>query len=107
MDFYSESDSYWSQRGILAETQLYANGSTVDPNMNNWSYAEIHINDYEFKKSSFSNEQAQGTIIHEMGHAFGLAHNNLNPYSIMCQTNSRRVSQRVQKVDNDALIRKY
>ena len=56
-----------------------------------------------YKKSSFSNDQALGTLIHEMGHAFGLAHYNSNPNSIMCQTNKGRKVQRVQKTDNDTI----
>lgn len=39
--------------------------------------------------------------------AFGLAHNNQNPNSIMCQTKYNRQVQRVQKVDNDALNKLY
>ena len=42
-----------------------------------------------------------------MGHAFGLAHNNSNVNSIMCQTSHSRAVQRVQQVDNDAVKSKY
>ena len=56
---------------------------------------------------NFSNEQATGIIIHEFGHAFGLDHNNTNVNSIMCQTSYGRVVQKVQKVDNDAILSKY
>lgn len=42
-----------------------------------------------------------------MGHAFGLAHNNSNPYSVMCQLGEGRKVQRVQRVDNEPIKRKY
>lgn len=107
MDIYSKRDSYWTkqgQYGVLAETFFYNSSSKkMQPNAGNWLYTEIYINDDNYKKSSFSNDQALGTLIHEMGHAFGLAHYNSNPNSIMCQTNKGRKVQRVQKTDNDTI----
>lgn len=107
MDFYSKRDKYWTSQGaygVLAETLFYNSSSKrMDPTKGNWLYTEIYINDDNFKKDSFSNNQALGTVIHEMGHAFGLAHYNSNPYSIMCQTSSGRKVQRVQKTDNDTI----
>ena len=82
-------------------------GTIINPDHENWKYAEIHINHDEFKNPNFSNEQATGIIIHEFGHAFGLDHNNTNVNSIMCQTSYGRVVQKVQKVDNDAILSKY
>lgn len=115
MDFYCAKDSHWSKStskstGILAETEFYdSNENQLNPSKSstNWYYAKIYINDDEFRKSTFSNENVQGTIIHEMGHAFGLAHNNENPRSIMCQTKYYRLVQRVQAVDNNSIISKY
>lgn len=75
----------------------------MQPNAGNWLYTEIYIKDDNYKKSSFSNDQALGTLIHEMGHAFGLAHYNSNPNSIMCQASKGRNVQRVQKTDNDTI----
>ena len=75
----------------------------MQPNAGNWLYTEIYINDDKYKKSSFSNDQALGTLIQEMGHAFGLAHYNSNPNSIMCQASTGRNVQRVQKTDNDTI----
>lgn len=40
-----------------------------------------------------------GTIAHEAGHAFGLAHNQGNPKSIMCQTGSGRSVSSAQICD--------
>lgn len=111
IDVFRQEKSYWESSGnygVLAQTKFYRSGGTIiNPNNENWKYAEIHINHDEFRKPSFSNDQATGTIIHEFGHAFGLAHNNSNVNSIMCQTSFGRVVQRVQKVDNDAILSKY
>lgn len=114
MDIYTKKNSYWAKKGlgnnILAETLHYdSNSKYFNPKatVKNWVWTEIYINDDNFRKSSFSDEQAKGTIIHEMGHAFGLDHNNPNPYSIMCQTGAGRKVQRVQKTDSDAINRLY
>ena len=111
MDFYSKKKTYWNSSirdSILAETQHFDSSENLVKNgERNWYYAKILINDDKFRENSFTNEQAQGTIIHEMGHAFGLMHNNSNQNSIMCQTGYGRIVQRVQSVDNDAINRKY
>ncbi len=73
----------------------------------NWYYAKILINNDVFKKDSFTDNQAQGTIIHEMGHAFGLDHNNDNKYSIMCQSNQGRQIEKVMECDNSSINVKY
>lgn len=112
MDFYAKKSSYWTAQGtgngILAETLFYdINNNYFSPitHKKNWVWTEIYINDDNFKKSSFSNDNALGTVIHEMGHAWGLAHTT-DRYSIMCQSTTR-VVQRVQKQDNDAVNRLY
>ena len=114
MDFYCKPNSYWVSQGqgnyVLAETLFYDGNTRLYPSQNNtvcWEFTNIYINDDNFRSSSFSNEQAQGTVIHEMGHAFGLAHNNSNPYSIMCQTSSGRKVQSVQAIDDNAVNAKY
>lgn len=71
----------------------------------NWDWAAIYLND--FALSGRSSQDIQGVVAHEMGHAFALAHNNTNPYSIMCQERSGRAVYTVQKVDNDAFILKH
>jgi len=109
MDFHQNNDAYWGGgMTILAETKMFnSSGGQISPTSANWAYAEIHINNDTFRLPSFTNAQAQGTVIHEMGHAFGLAHDQGNPYSIMCQTGAGRIVQSVQKVDNDAILTLY
>ena len=108
LDLHLKYKSFWGSDSVLAETRFYSStGARVQPQKSNWYYSEIYINHDAFSKPSFSNEQALGTVIHEMGHAFGLAHNNTNVNSIMCQTAYGRRVQRVQKTDNDAINRLY
>ena len=110
IDFILDEGSLWSDVGyvVFAETIFYYNGMEFNPNYSssNWSFVEIYINDYEFRQTSFSNEDALSTVIHEMGHAFGLAHSS-NNYSIMYDDHSARRVYRVQKEDNDAVVAKY
>jgi hypothetical protein len=105
MDFHLNYSSYFlGGYNTLAQTKFFnSSGVEISPTSANWAYAEIHINDDAYRNPGFTNAQAQGTTIHEMGHAFGLAHDQGNPYSIMCQTAAGRIVQSVQKVDNDAI----
>ncbi len=111
MDFFAKKKTYWDatvRNSILAETQHFdGSDNRIYGAVKDWYYARIYINDDNFRKSSFTDEQAQGTIIHEMGHAFGLNENYTNQYSIMCQLGNGRKVQRVQVVDNNAINRKY
>lgn len=109
MDFYTDSGSYWgSGNGVLAETFHY-NGSDVQvsPYTSDWYWAKILINNANFSSDFLSNDQAKGTVLHEMGHAMGLKHNNTNHNSIMCQLGAGRAVQSVQYTDNSAIIALY
>lgn len=91
IDIMSTSSRGSHSKNVLAWTEFYKSGSSITPSENNWKYCYIKLYKPTFK--SLSSSGKKGTIAHEMGHAFGLAHNNSNPNSIMCQTGSgRRVS---------------
>lgn len=110
IDWYARSDNYWGSGGFLvfAETKFYDYGlNRVYPENSDWYSGEINLNDPILRLDTISDDTCIGTFIHEMGHAFGLAHNNTNQDSIMCQVGSGRRVQRVQKVDNDALNSLY
>lgn len=99
MDFYSNR---YLPSGTLARTTFFDIRGNQLTYTQNWYFTEITLNPGLL--SQYSNDHQIGTIAHEMGHAFGLDHANLNPYSIMCQTGSRRIVQRPQEVD-DAVVR--
>jgi len=104
MDFHLKNKSFWGgSTSILGQANYFLNGARIDPRTSNWYYAEIYINHDAFIKPSLTNDQALGTTIHEMGHAFGLDEYNTNKYSVMCQLGAGRLVQRVQKTDNDAV----
>lgn len=107
MDFYVKTNSFWNTSGILGETyHRNSSGTRVDPDVKNWLYSEIFLNKNEL--ADLNNTEKQGTIGHEMGHAFGLAHYNSNPSgSIMCQYGSGRTAHTVQLEDNQAINKKY
>ncbi len=108
LDIYSKNASYFNDRPnvkTLAITLHYDSyGNYIDP-INNYNYAEIHINDDVMHDEEVS--QIRGTIIHEIGHALGLKHNNTNTNSIMCQTGYGRAVQTVQEIDNTAVVNLY
>lgn len=108
MDFHMSYNSYYPPgTTIYANTELYQNGGTqvVSPWPVDWNYAEIRINNDTFSLPSFTNAMAQGTVRHEMGHAFGLKHwsSPVNVYSIMAQIGEGRAVQSVQLTDNDSI----
>lgn len=84
----------------VAGTYFYVkNVGCINPNLEgpnqNWSWTEIHLNSNSFPTLSVSNsltgdQNRQGTIAHEFGHAMGLAHSNNNTSVIMCQLGSGR-----------------
>jgi hypothetical protein len=109
VDFSSYNDS---SSLTIAFTLFFkrANGTTgtiseVHPDIENWLFAEIHINNPVMKSLNTYNQK--GTIVHEFGHAWGLAHNQTNPSSVMCQLGSGRKVNTVQEVDNNAFNSKY
>lgn len=88
---YSNTNAYttiWSS----SATQLAFNGTS------NYFYAEIMLN----RNNMNSNTENISTLIHEMGHCFGLDHTS-NQYSIMYSPKSNRKVDRVQQCDNDTI----
>ena len=110
----------YDKNGTLAYTSLFkrVNGNPVvvtwkkvsgrvDTSVpsESWLFSEIHINNDVFQDYGF--DHREGTLTHELGHAWGLGHNNENQNSVMCQTGYGRKVNKVQKVDNDAFNALY
>lgn len=108
VDFYAKTNEQVIYEtglyGVLAYTGFYnINGVQQNP-YSDYRYTEIVIND----GLNHDREETliKATLLHELGHAFGMDENNGNAYSIMAQTWARNV-QTVQKCDNDAIITIY
>lgn len=74
MDFYGKTTSFWGDSNIRGETRMFTNSGqdiTSQATNTNWMYAEIYINTSVVETNTI---RGQGTIAHEMGHAFGLDH---------------------------------
>lgn len=83
--------------GVLAWTEFYKHGgASVNPDKSNWKYSYVKIYKPNFKGKGVNQK---GTIAHEFGHCFGLAHNNSKSKSIMCQTAYGRSVSKAQKCD--------
>lgn len=107
IDFYTARTSRWNDDNVLAET-VHCNGydNRVNPDSQNWLYSKIYLSLDSLAPNPYY-AKIQGTIAHEIGHAFGLKHYNNNPYSIMCQVAYGRKVETVQKEDSDAINQKY
>ena len=112
LDIYTKPNSFFTTKDdviILGLTEYFNNsGSLVYPEDQTYAFTRIHINDDTNHNRNAT--EVQGTIAHEMGHAFGLAHVNdavfTNKESIMGESWYRTV-QTVQKCDTDALSKLY
>ena len=98
MDFYGKTPS--NDQNLDSNTNGYttvynSSGKQMTFGSSNWFYAKIVIN-----KSSSAN---QATVVHEMGHAFGLAHYPSNSSSIMYPYSSGRKVSSPQKCDVDTI----
>lgn len=77
----------------------------VNPENSFWDYCNVYI--YTNMHDWSDTNSVQGTIAHEMGHVFGLDHNNDNQYSVMCQWNYGRKVYKPGKSDHDGLNAMY
>lgn len=106
VDMYSHYGSYFGSGAstTLAGTAFYsASEVKVNQYSSDWYSATIHLNDDVLSMDAISNEEATATFIHEFGHAFGLAHNDSNKYSIMCRNSYGRKVSTVQLIDHNTL----
>ena len=98
MDYYAKNSSDTS---VLGETLLYSgsgsNSVKINPNQSNWTWGKVLI--YKNSISGMTTTKKQGVVAHEMGHVMGLAHNNTDPKTIMCQTKYGRSVYRPAKDD--------
>lgn len=80
VDFYSKSLPY----NTLGTTTMYkrvnGNAVVVNPENENWLFAEIVLDENQL--NTFEERLRLVCIVHELGHAWGLAHNP-NVYSVM------------------------
>lgn len=79
----------------------FSNGNLVSKRgtgpTKNYFYTEVTIN-----KNHFPSSYRTSIMIHELGHAFGLAHSS-SKYSIMYPYYNTVLVSKVQKVDNDTI----
>ena len=100
IDFYAYSPTTDPQHHLNSNINAYttiwsANGVQMSfDSTQNYFYTEIVINN--------TKNIGSDTIAHEMGHAYGLDHNN-SVYSIMYGTNVGRMVTTPQSVDNDTV----
>lgn len=105
IDIYGYSE-YDNRNGYTYFVYRNSDGTTktVDPKISNWSFNTIHLNHLYLDGKSAT--ARQGTIGHEFGHAWGLAH-NLDKNSIMCTAELGRKVYTVQQVDANAFNKIY
>lgn len=108
MDFYQDNLLY---PGTLGLTTLYIKGGTYVQDddgipTQNWLYSKIYINQSSFHYYYGDNTTLKKVLIlHEMGHVFGLAHND-EKSSIMYPYIDEITSTKVTEFDSKGLITK-
>lgn len=105
IDFYLRYGDDMSA-DILGRTTYYnINEGIVNQYNTNWFFAKIELNASSL--GGYSNDIKQGTTAHELGHAFGLDHQDYNRYSIMCQLGCGRLVNTVDQTSHNAINALY
>jgi hypothetical protein len=84
----------------IAQTDLFVGATNVSNGSNptqSWGWTKINLNNNVIPNETIYVKQ--GTIAHEFGHCMGLAHNNANPGTIMCQMKYNRTVNQPQADD--------
>jgi len=105
IDFHK--GSWWSaSQGIAGYAEHYVGGNPVSTNQN-WYWGLVKLNSPTFDR--LSDYTKQGTIAHEVGHVFGLAHPTSRPYpnSVMLQIGQGRNTNGPQGIDFNDINIKY
>lgn len=106
IDLYGNTTSYWGDPNIRGETIMFnsaAQDMTNQISTTNWVYAEIHLNTSVIATNTI---ETQGTIAHEMGHCFGLAHVN-DPNCLMYRYSNGRNTHVVTADENNGINALY
>ncbi len=105
VDFYARFGDEL-EATTIAKTSFYdINEGRVSASESDWFFAKIEINVKVI--NTLREEVQQGTIAHELGHAFGLEHQNKNINSIMCQFSCGRKMHRVDEISHNAINTLY
>lgn len=100
--FVMSSDLGVRPKAPYAKTKFYSNvHSDFDANVYDWTYCFVLLN------RNYGIDIPQSTFTHEIGHVLGLAHQNNNPNSIMCQEYYGRVATEPSSTDRFSLTLKY
>ena len=105
VDYYGQTEDEFLSGYSFAETVYYMSNGANTSGLGSYYYAEILIN-----KDSIANctsFEKIGTMAHEFGHAMGLAENNGNPSSIMCQLGAGRTVNTVSNEDYATVVSIY
>lgn len=105
VDYYALGYEDFLSQFALAETSFFSSSGMGVSGLAPYYYSEIRINKDEFP--SCTNYEKIGTMAHEFGHAMGLAENNSDPSSIMCQLASGRTVNTVSAEDYATVVDIY
>lgn len=105
VDYYGYPGEDFLILSAIAQTEFFSSSGVNGSGLVPYYYAEIRIN--EDNISDLTSFQKIGTMAHELGHAMGLAENNSNRSSIMCQLSSGRTVNTVSAEDYATVVDIY